>query len=191
MRRLPTLELVMAAIVVVSIVLVLRATGEAEVLVDNEWACFWMLGRLDRSGPLPEDLAPVDGTTAYRHAGYLFTAYRPGARGPEAADLAEVLAGDGPYLALAWPEEWEVTGRRAFMLRSPGFIVQTENDGQPITGLPVPTCPWPDIEPPAGDPMDPEQGTPRGWKFLHRRKQRPRLQALGLSYTDRSKKKRE
>jgi hypothetical protein len=190
MRRLPILELVMVSIVAVAAVLVLRARGRAEVLVENEWTCFWMTNRLDRSAPLPPGLRRVEGTRAWRHGGYLYAAYVPGEDGPVLADLEEVLAGEGPYLALAWPEAIETTGRRAFLMRSPGFVLQTENDDRSLSGLPEPPCPWPEIVPPPGPVLDPERGAPRGWKFRHRRKQRPRLLELGLRYRDGTKKKR-
>ncbi len=90
MRRLPILEFLVVAIVVVSAVLIVRATNEAEALVRNEWTSFRLVNRLDRSGPLPGELARVEGTHAYRHAGYLYAAYVPGKEGPVAADLTSI-----------------------------------------------------------------------------------------------------
>ncbi len=189
MKRLPIVELVVVAVVVVAAILITRATDEAEVIVRNEWACFAMMNRLDRSAPIPADLSPVEGTSAYRHEGYLYTVYVPSPTGPVAADLASVLAGEGPYLALAWPETWDVSGRRAFVVRSPGFVLQVENDERTLSGLPVPECPWPEVAAPRSHPINPLEGAPRPWVFLHRKKQKERLEGLGLVYIDRSGRK--
>jgi len=189
MRRLPVVELIVVAVVVVAAVLITRATEEAEVLVKNEWACFRMMNRLDRSEPRPAELERIRDSMAYRHQGYVYAAYIPGKSGPERADLTKVLAGEGPYLALAWPEGWEETGRRAFMLRSPGFVLQIENDERPLSGTDVPDCPWPEVAEPRSDPLDPVEGAPRPWMFLHRKLQRERLEGLGLVYRDRSGRK--
>ncbi len=189
MRRLPIVELLVVAVVVVAAVLISRATGEAEVLVRNEWGCFHMMNRLDRSEPLPAELESVEGAPAYRHEGYLYVAYVSGEDGPVVTDPKTVLGGETPYLVLAWPEEFDATGRRAFMLRSPGFVLQIENDERPLSGLPVPACPWPEIAEPRSNPMDPLEGAPRPWVFLHRKKQKERLEGLGLTYVDRSGRK--
>jgi hypothetical protein len=182
MRRLPLLEAIGLAIPAVALWFIFTVESEIAVVTQAEDGAFEMVSRLDRSQPLPPELERVPGEATYRHGGYVYAAWVPGGAGPVLADLAEVVAGEGPYLACAWPEEWEVTGRRAFVMRSPGFLLRSENDVRPLTGTAAPPCPWPRVADPTDDPMDPEQGAPEGWLFSNRAKQRPRLEKLGLRY---------
>jgi hypothetical protein len=184
MRKVPLLELIGLAIPVVALWFIFTIGEEIRVVEEGEDAAFALVSRLDRSQAFPEELEPVPGEATYRHAGYVYAAFVPGETGPIVADLAEVIAGDGAYLAFAWPEQWEVTGRRAFMIRSPGFLLRSENDVRPISGPEAPPCPWTRVADPTQDPMNPEQGAPGDWLFSNISKQAPRLEALGLRYVD-------
>jgi len=174
------LEIGIVAVLVAIALNLWQTIGDVSIQARAEAEAFRTLERADATHERPDHLRETPTTDVWTDGSYNYASFRQTAGGVVRVRFEEGLAEGTPSLLYAWPVGYDRTARRAWVLRPPGFVLQSENDADSVEGAAGRTGPWSPITR-LEAPWEPESGAPPEWSYADPDRQARRLEPRGIT----------